>query len=158
MEKKKLLFVCLGNICRSPLAHYVMLKKIKDEGLSDRFEVDSCGIGAWHQGESSDHRMIKTASRHGISLKHKARQFNPPSDVRNFDHIFAMDLNNYHDIINATEEELKHKVKLFRCYEEGKAGSLEVPDPYFGGESGFEKVFQMVDRNCSLILNKIIGK
>ncbi len=151
---KKILFVCLGNICRSPLAHYVMLDKINKKNLQDKFYVDSCGMGSWHQGELSDSRMRATAKKHGIILKHLARQFTL-KDPDYFDHVYAMDLENYHAILKYTNNnENKNKVKLFRYYED-KDNSLEVPDPYYGGDSGFEKVYQIVDKNCDLILENL---
>lgn len=149
--KAKILMVCLGNICRSPLAEGILQSKLN----SDKFIVDSAGTGAWHAGEHPDKRSIKIAQKHGIDIsKQTARQFQV-SDFENFDYIYVMDTSNYQNVIAlAPHQVAKDKVKLIMNeFFEGK--NLEVPDPYYGGEDGFENVFQMLDKACPTIADKL---
>jgi protein-tyrosine phosphatase len=149
----KILFVCLGNICRSPLAEGIMLKMISEQKL--KIEVDSAGTSSWHAGEHPDKRAIETAAFHGIDIsKLTGRQFTD-KDFRNFDKIFVMDEMNYHDVIaRARTEEDRKKVQLFL---EAAGGYFftGVPDPYNGGRDGFEKVFSMLEDGCRKVLDKI---
>ena len=145
--------VCLGNICRSPLAHGILEKKINSNNLSA--SVDSAGTGAWHSGELPDPRSIDTASIHGIDItKQRARQFNN-NDFNEFDLIYVMDTSNYNDVTNMTSDPdnlLKVKLILNEIYPEE---NRSVPDPYYGGEAGFEKVYQMLDKACNSIIEKL---
>lgn len=147
------MFVCLGNICRSPLAHAVFQKMVDEKGLSDQYTVQSSGTCAYHVGEPSDSRMRSTASRKGVKINHRARQMFR-YDLEDFDYIFAMDSNNYKAIrrLTANEELLSH-VRMFRDYD--PQGPGDVPDPYYGGQEGFETVFNIVERTCSQILDRI---
>ena len=147
----KVLMVCLGNICRSPIAEGVLHHKAQQQGLD--FEVDSAGTAAYHVGENPDSRMQDTALSHGIDISRQtARQF-IYSDFDEFDVIYAMDDSNYYDIIRqADNDEQRAKVKLL--LNEYKPGSdMAVPDPWFGGAEGFETVFQLVDAACDNIVN-----
>lgn len=144
----KILMVCLGNICRSPLAEGILLEKIKERNLS--WEVDSAGTSGWHQGELLDTRSIAVAKAHGIDLTYqRSRQFKMV-DFEEFDLILAMDSSNYSNIARlATTERQKDKVKLILNYtypNENRA----VPDPYY--EGGFEKIYQMLDTACEKII------
>lgn len=146
----KILMVCLGNICRSPLAEGIMRSK-----LSEDFIVDSAGTGAWHAGELPDKRSISTAKNRGLDITNqRARQFKK-SDFDTFDHIFVMDNSNYKDVLAlAPNEEAKSKVKLI-LNEIFPNENVDVPDPYYGGQDGFENVFDMLDQACEEIARKL---
>lgn len=148
----KILMVCLGNICRSPLAHGLLREKSEANSLN--FEVDSAGTSGFHAGEAPDPRMRETAKRFGLSIEDlKARQF-VRSDFSEFDLIFAMDKSNYSNIVAlATSDSDRAKVKLI-LNESNPGSDLEVPDPYYGGDQGFVDVYNMLD----LATDKIIEK
>jgi protein-tyrosine phosphatase len=150
---KKILFVCLGNICRSPLAEGVFQHLVKEAGREAEFEIDSCGTGGWHAGELADPRSRAVAQRHGLTLTHRARQFER-SDFEKFDLILAMDRENQSDLNSLSNLKPEHaaKVKLLREYDPQAKGDLNVPDPYYGGPEGFETVYQMVERSARKLL------
>jgi protein-tyrosine phosphatase len=143
---QKILMVCLGNICRSPLAEGIMLKLIKENNINMR--VDSAGTSNFHVDEAPDKRTIINAAKHDVDLKPlRARQFKV-SDFEKFDKIYVMDKSNMVNVLAlATTEEQKAKVDLL-LNASNPGMNLEVPDPYFGGEQGFEDVFQMVYKAC----------
>ena len=144
----KILMVCLGNICRSPLAEGIMRSK-----LTTDYYIDSAGTGGWHAGESPDKRSIQTAQNHGIDIsKQRARKFSI-TDFDTFDVIFVMDQSNYKDVINlAPNEAAKSKVQLLLD------NSKEVPDPYYGLQNGFDMVYDMLDEATDLLAKKLIAK
>ena len=140
---KKVLFVCLGNICRSPLGEGIFNSIVKNKGLDNCFISKSCGTGSWHAGEMADPRMREVAKKHNINLTSRSRQFKT-NDFQDFDLIIAMDRQNKNDLENlAKEPGEKNKIKLMRDFENNKQNP-DVPDPYYGGENGFENVFQIV--------------
>ena len=150
----KILMVCLGNICRSPLADGLMRKKVQEHKLD--VYVDSAGTANYHVGGAPDERMTQTARRKGVDIsKLKARQF-VVSDFDAFDIIYVMDKSNYQNVIDlARNENDIVKVKLI-LDELGYAASIqEVPDPYYGGQDGFEHVFDLLDQSTDIILNKL---
>jgi protein-tyrosine phosphatase len=146
----KILMVCLGNICRSPLAEGIMRSK-----LSNDFIVDSAGTGGWHAGELPDKRSIATAKNKGLDITHqRARQFKI-SDFESFDYIYVMDNSNYKDVVAlAPNEEAKSKVMLI-LNEIFPNENVDVPDPYYGGQDGFENVFNMLNEACDVIAGKL---
>lgn len=146
----KILMVCLGNICRSPLAEGIMRSK-----LSKDYTVDSAGTGAWHEGQLPDKRSITTAKKRGLDITNqRARQFKV-SDFDAFDYIYVMDNSNYKNVIAlAPTEEAKSKVKLI-LNEIFPNENVDVPDPYYGGDDGFENVFDMLDQACEAIARKL---
>lgn len=146
----KVLMVCLGNICRSPLAEGILQSKV----ASDKVFVDSAGTAGYHVGNAPDPRSIAVAKMHGLDISHQqCRKFNV-SDFNMFDHIYVMDKSNLANVIAlAQSEEDREKVKLLLS--EVNDETLEVPDPYYGGEDGFEKVYQMIDAACSTIAKQI---
>ncbi len=150
------LFVCLGNICRSPLAEGVFRHILDERGLSDRFRVDSAGTGSWHVGESPDHRATRSAATHGVTLTGHARQIQP-EDFHRFDHIVAMDQSNLSHLQRYLEG-VGGEVALSLLREVDPQGGpeAEVPDPYYGGPNGFEEVYDMVDRSCREFLDHIL--
>ncbi|MBL6447236.1 low molecular weight phosphotyrosine protein phosphatase [Fulvivirga sp. 29W222] len=153
----KVLFVCLGNICRSPLAQGLLEKKIKELGLNDQMEVDSCGTSQYHIGEQPDGRTVQNALKNGIKLEHKARQFSK-KDFRVFDYIVAMDSANMECIRRLDQtHEFSDKFMLIRDFDAVDKGA-DVPDPYFGGEEGFQQVFLILQRSVNEFLNHVIQK
>jgi len=155
MEKKKVLFVCLGNICRSPSAEAVFTGIVKNKGLSEKFEIDSAGTSGWHQGEPADRRMQSHAIKRGYHLTSLSRKFNSNSDFDYFDYIIGMDDENIRSLKNMARNsnDLKkiHKMTDFR--KDWKYD--EVPDPYYGGEQGFELVLDLLEDSCNGLLEKL---
>lgn len=148
------LFVCLGNICRSPLAEGVFRRLVAERGLSDRIRVDSAGTGGWHVGHPPDRRMQATAEARGVSLSGIEARKVRRADLTAFDYVFAMDRENLRDLRALDSGEAREKIRLFRDFDPQDGGS-DVPDPYYGGEEGFEVVFEIVDRTCRAILDFI---
>lgn len=149
----KILMVCLGNICRSPMADGLLRKKVKEKGLD--VIVDSAGTSGFHAGEKPDNRMMATAKKFGVDLDElRARQFSV-NDFDSFDLIYAMDQSNLKNILSlARDNEDKQKVKLI-LNESAPGSDAEVPDPYYGGEQGFTDVFNMLDEATDRIIEKI---
>ncbi len=150
---QKILFVCLGNICRSPVAEGAALHLKHKHGI-DVF-IDSAGTAGYHIGEAPDRRTVANARRHGLDLSVlRARQF-VVSDFEQFDHIFAMDVSNYNNMMRlASNNAQKEKVKLFLEFVYNEMG-MEVPDPYYGTESDFEHVFSLVYKACEDMFRKL---
>ena len=150
----RLLFVCLGNICRSPTAEGVMRHLLIEEGLADAVDIESAGTGDWHVGHAPDHRSAGAAAGRGIELTGAARQV-APDDFESFDLILAMDRSNHDDLLAlAPDADARERIKLLREYDLDAvaAGELEVPDPYYGGADGFEDVLDLVTRACEGLL------
>ncbi len=145
--------VCLGNICRSPLAEGIMLKLIADNKLN--LAVDSAGTSSYHTGEHPDNRSIANAARHGVDLRPLvARQFTV-ADFDAFDHIYVMDRSNLRDVLALARND-RDKAKVTLLLDELYPGQhREVPDPYFGGEQGFEDVFLLVEKACTAIAGRL---
>lgn len=146
---KRVLFVCLGNICRSPLGEAIFNHKASTLGIV----ADSAGTAAYHVGENPDHRSIAVAQKHGVPISHKARKF-VAEDFERFDYILAMDESNYEDMEASTKSSTEH-LFLLREFDPDANGDLNVPDPYYGGTEGFEKVFQMVSRSVDGLIEYI---
>jgi low molecular weight protein-tyrosine phosphatase len=144
MSQIKVLFVCMGNICRSPTAEGVFNKLIDDLGTTNRFLVDSAGTHAYHVGESPDNRAQQTARNRGVTLSNIRARKVSFSDFEQFDHILAMDTDNYHILLDSSPDEHHHKIKLFLDFAP-KHEENNVPDPYYGGANGFEHVFDLVE-------------
>jgi len=144
MSQIKVLFVCMGNICRSPTAEGVFNKYIKDMGTSDRFIVDSAGTHAYHVGEQSDPRSRQTAKSRGVDLSNIRARKVSPSDYEEFDHILAMDSANLEILMNESPSEYADKISLFLDYAPDQS-ETDVPDPYYGGPNGFDHVFDLVE-------------
>lgn len=146
----KILMVCLGNICRSPLAEGIMKTK-----LPESFTVDSAGTISMHEGEHPDKRAIKTAANHNIDISRQRSRPITRTDFEIFDKIYCMDVDVLADVVSrAKNEEERQKVSLF-LEASGDHGNTEVPDPYWGDMSDFEKVFQLLDKGCDAIKNQI---
>jgi protein-tyrosine phosphatase len=152
----KVLMVCLGNICRSPMADGLLRKKVAEQDLD--VEVDSAGTGDWHVGKAPDDRMRETGKQFGVPIDHlRGRQFET-ADFQRFDRIYVMDKNNYKNVISlASSQEDRKKVELIlNVSHPGK--DLEVPDPYFGGDEGFKNVFELLDAATDIIIEEIKNK
>ncbi|KYG71786.1 protein tyrosine phosphatase [Roseivirga ehrenbergii] len=154
MSKVKVLFVCLGNICRSPLAEGVFKKKVEEKGLADRFVIDSCGTSNYHIGEQPDRRTIKNALVNGVRLNHQGRQF-AVQDFNDYDYIVAMDASNRRDIEYLRPVDCIKKVWLMRNFDNSGLNK-DVPDPYYGGENGFQEVFDIIDESADGLLTFLI--
>jgi len=153
----RVLFVCLGNICRSPLAENVFRHLVEDAGLEDDFEIDSAGTGSWHVGERPDSRAVAAARARGIEVRGRARQVTP-EDLSTFDYVLAMDRDNLRDLDHmARGGETTARIELFRAYDPDRDGD-DVPDPYYGGPTGFEDVLEIVSRSCRRLLADLTGR
>ena len=148
-------FVCLGNICRSPLAEGVFQHLINDQGLENQIIIHSAGTGGWHVGASPDARMLATARKKGVQLTSRAQQIQA-GDIRRFDLVLAMDQSNLEAMEYLCSPEMAaKKLRLFRSFDPEAKGDLDVPDPYYGRNDGFEHVFQIVHRTCPPILDYV---
>ncbi len=143
--KQKVLFVCLGNICRSPSAEAVFKGLVRNRGVDKEFEIDSAGTYAYHEGQPADARMQRHAVKRGYNLTSVSRPFNPETDWDYFDIIVAMDHSNYKDLkkMARTPEDL-NKLHMMMSFSKGTDYD-EVPDPYYGGEEGFELVLDLLE-------------
>ena len=152
------LFVCLGNICRSPLAEGVLARHLEVTGLSERVRVDSAGTGDWHVGQGPDPRSIAVAAEHGVDLKGHARQVRP-GDFSEFTYILAMDRSNLQDLRNLRYGSGSDaSVQLFTNFDPDPNGHPDVPDPYYGEGDGFVPVFEMVDRTCHALAHHFLSE
>ena len=153
----KVLFVCLGNICRSPAAEGVFLHLLQERGLNDQFIVDSAGTEGWHVGNQADRRMQAAANKRGIQLPSRARQINL-DDLRTFDLVLTMDdanLTAVHCLADEAGPQATATIKKMLSYSQAFS-EAEVPDPYYGGEAGFEHVLDLLEDACSNLLDEII--
>ena len=147
----------MGNICRSPTAEGVMRRIVDDAGLADRVQVESAGTGGWHAGEPPDRRATLAARRRGITLEGAARQVRQ-DDFERFDLLIAMDRANLRELLAlAPDEDAAEKVRLLREFDPMSAGApdLDVPDPYYGGDHGFETVLDLVEAACRGLLDEL---
>ncbi|MGZ8648834.1 MAG: low molecular weight protein-tyrosine-phosphatase [Solirubrobacteraceae bacterium] len=153
----RLLFVCMGNICRSPTAEGVMRRLVREAGLEDRITVDSAGTGGWHAGDPPDPRATDAAARRGVTVDGAARQVRP-GDFHDSDLVIAMDRENLRGLLAvAPDEAASEKIRLLREFDPSSAGApdLDVPDPYYGGARGFETVLDMVEAACRGLLDEL---
>lgn len=160
------LFVCLGNICRSPLAEAVFRDVARRRGWSDLLEIDSCGTGGWHCGDRADPRTLAVAARHGLEVPHLARQWDAASDPLRFDYIIPQDRANFRQLQRSGLP--SHRLRLMRSFDpalsqlvqpglhgEGYSPELDVPDPYYGSDDGFERVYHLLVAACEGLADEI---
>ena len=153
----RILFVCMGNICRSPTAEGVMRALLREQGIDGPVELDSAGTGNWHAGDPPDERAVEAARGRGIELDGAARQVTA-ADFDHFDLIVAMDRDNERALLAlAPDEAARAKVRLLREFDPASlaAGELDVPDPYYGGPRGFERVLDIVTAGCRGLLDEM---
>lgn len=152
----KVLFVCLGNICRSPLAEGIFRQKTIDQGVNHLFYVDSAGTASYHIGALPDKRSREVAAKNGFELTHKARAFSE-TDFNSFHYIVAMDKNNLNNIKRLIPDETESKVLLMRHFDM-MAKDGEVPDPYYGDMKDFEHVYDILNRSCDVMLGHLMDE
>ena len=150
----KILFVCLGNICRSPLAEAIFKHKIDKKGLNHAFMADSAGTGHWHVGEDPDPRSIAIAQKNNVPIQHIGRQFSV-DDIA-FDYILAMDSHNLTTIMSLLEAQ--HDGLYLMRYFDDMQKDADVPDPYYGGDDGFQHVYDILDRSCDRLIKFLVEK
>lgn len=156
MDKRRILFVCLGNICRSPLGEALLRAKAEALGLDGRVEADSAGTGGWHQGDPPDPRSIAAARRHGIDISGLRARKVRLADFSDFDMIFAMDRSNLRDLVKITPHDSSADIHLFMDFVSGE--KRDVPDPYYGDDGDFEVVCQMLSQGCDRLLSILFGR
>lgn len=154
MKKIRILFCCMGNICRSPTAQGVFTKRVIEEGLSHLIEIDSAGTHAYHVGEPPDPRARETAQRRGIDLSRQRARRAIAEDFERFDYVVAMDEANHRALSELCPAGFEERLRLFMDYAP-QLDQREVPDPYYGGSNGFEAVFDMVDAAARGLLEAI---
>jgi protein-tyrosine phosphatase len=155
MENVGVLFVCLGNICRSPLAEGVFRQVVEEEGLADSFRIDSAGTTSYHTGSPPDSRTVEVARRRGLVLEHAARQIRE-EDLELFDYVVVMDASNRGKVERLAERAPgRAEIHMLRAFDPEAEADADVPDPYFGGPDGFEDVHDMVERSCRGLLEHI---
>ena len=157
-DRTGVLFVCLGNICRSPLAEAIFAHMAEERGVRDRFDIDSCGTGAWHIGEPADPRSIEVARRRGVKVPCIGRQLDPARDFARFDWLIAMDRANLRSLLAAGAPE--GRARLMRSFDiaSAAAGELEVPDPYHWPGDGFERVYAMLENACAGLMDELLAR
>lgn len=153
----KVLFVCTGNICRSPTADGVFRKMVRNKGLDDQISVDSCGLSAYHVGELPDPRSREMAETRGIDLTDIRSRKITPGDYHQFDYILAMDDGHLRDMRRQAPSTRQNRIELFLDYHPTMAGQ-SVPDPYYGGANGFVHVFDMIEEASARLLDHICQK
>ena len=158
-DPTRVLFVCLGNICRSPLAEGVFRSLVRERGLDAYYRIDSAGTGAWHTGDSPDARSIAVALKNGVRLTGQARQAHA-ADLSDFDYVIAMDRQNLRDLQALASRGpsaapgASASIHLLREFDPDP-GDRQVPDPYYGGDEGFDRVYVMVRRACAGLLDEL---
>lgn len=154
--KRRVLFVCLGNICRSPMAEAVFTDLAHKRGVLDRLEIDSAGTGHWHEGDSADPRTVEALRRRGVKIRHVARQIKPHVDLHAWDLVIVMDEMNHRDVLKLGFDQ--NKIHFMRSFDPNlnQPGAI-VPDPYTGTESDFDAVFDMLVPACEGLLSELTG-
>ncbi|MCB0319368.1 MAG: low molecular weight phosphotyrosine protein phosphatase [Bdellovibrionales bacterium] len=155
MSSFNVLFVCLGNICRSPLAEGVFRQRVEEAGLSENISIDSCGTGSWHIGKPPHRESQKVALKHGIDISNQRARQLQVGDAQAFHLLVAMDRENREDILAVCGKDAH--VECLRYYDSDQS-ALDVPDPYYGGPEGFQEVFDIIDRCATNLLKAIQEK
>ncbi len=155
-RSQSVLFVCLGNICRSPTAHAVFREKVRETALD--VEIDSAGTAGYHIGATPDNRSVAHGKKRGYDFSQLFARAVKIDDFAHYDHILAMDIQNYQDLMNQCPTEYQHKVQLFLDFANNYPNQNEVPDPYYGGEQGFEFVLDLVEDASDGLINHLLEK
>lgn len=154
-KPRRLLFICLGNICRSPAADGVMHQLVKAASIDSEFEIDSAGMGDWHVGQLPDSRMRACGARHGYKFDHRARQFSR-SDFQHFDLLIVMDNGNYRGVSSMAHNDAdRSKIVMLADYLRHHPGQTVIPDPYYGGTADFEFALELIEDACQGLLEEI---
>jgi low molecular weight protein-tyrosine phosphatase len=156
MAKHRLLFVCLGNICRSPMAEGVFRQVAEEENALHLFEIDSAGMGDWHKGQAPDSRAQKAVRRRGIDISHQSARKVKLEDFEDFDLILAMDESNIADLFEVAPHSARSKIRRFLDYAP-HVGTRDVPDPYYGGPEGFDDALDLIDEAARGLLADLTG-
>mgnify|MGYP003956040321 CR=1 FL=1 len=152
----RVVFVCLGNICRSPLAEGAFREHVRNAQLNEHFAIDSAGTSGFHAGESPDRRSIEVASRHGVNIGGQRSRVFVSKDLDRFDYVIAMDRSNQGNIERLVSEHPRAQISLM--LDEVSGDPTDVPDPYYGGAGGFENVWQLVNRSTKALLVRILDE
>lgn len=156
MAKHRLLFVCLGNICRSPMAEGVFRRLAEAEGVLHLFEIDSAGLGDWHVGQAPDTRAQSAARRRGIDISDQSARQITHTDYARFDLLLAMDSANYEELAQLAPEDARHKIRRFLDFA-SQAGTKDVPDPFYGGREGFDHALDLIEDAARGLLTELVS-
>jgi protein-tyrosine phosphatase len=156
MAKTRLLFVCLGNICRSPMAEAVFRRVATEEGVLHLFEIDSAGLGDWHVGQAPDPRAQEAAMRRGMDISGQSARQISRADYDRFDLLIAMDGSNYEELSQLSPESVRHKIRRFLDFAP-HVGTKDVPDPFYGGREGFEHALDLIEEASRGLLAELLG-
>jgi protein-tyrosine phosphatase len=157
MTTHRILFVCLGNICRSPMAEGVFRRVAEEEGLLDRFEIDSAGLGDWHIGQAPDHRAQKAARSRGVEISDQSARQVVDEDFERFDLLLVMDRSNYAELKARAPHDARAKIRPFLDFAP-HVGTSDVPDPFFGGAEGFDHALDLIEAASRGLLASLTGK
>jgi protein-tyrosine phosphatase len=157
MQQHRILFVCLGNICRSPMAEGVFRRVVAEEGLTEHFIIDSAGLGDWHIGQAPDHRAQKAARSRGIDISDQSARQVMDEDFDRFDLLLVMDGSNYDELKARAPHEARAKIRPFLDYAP-HAATKDVPDPFFGGKEGFDHALDLIEAAAHGLLGSLVGK
>jgi protein-tyrosine phosphatase len=157
MVKHRLLFVCLGNICRSPMAEGAFRRAAAEEGVLDHFEIDSAGLGDWHVGQAPDDRAQKAAGQRGIDISGQSARQISREDFSRFDLLLAMDGSNYDELAELAPRNARHKIRRFLDFAP-HAGAKDVPDPFFGEAEGFDQALDLIEEAARGLLAELLGE
>ena len=155
MVKHRLLFVCLGNICRSPMAEGAFRHVAAEQGVLDHFEINSAGLGSWHVGQAPDHRAQDAAGQRGIDISGQSARQVRGSDFTRFDLLLAMDGSNYDELAQLAPKGQRHKIRRFLDFAP-HAGTKDVPDPFFGEADGFDRALDLIEEAARGLLAELL--
>jgi low molecular weight protein-tyrosine phosphatase len=156
MAKRRLLFVCLGNICRSPMAEGVFRRVAEDEGVLHLFDIDSAGLGDWHVGQAPDTRAQTAAGNRGIDISDQSARQIAPGDYDRFDLLLAMDGSNYDELVQLAPRDARHKIRRFLDFAP-HVGTKDVPDPFYGSNAGFDHALDLIEQAARGLLAELLG-
>ena len=157
MAKRRLLFICLGNICRSPLAEGVFRRVAEDEGVLQLFDIDSAGLGDWHVGQAPDIRAQAAARNRGVDISGQSARQIRPADFSRFDLLLAMDGSNYQELVQLAPSDERHKIRRFLDYAP-HVGTQDVPDPFYGGREGFDHALDLIEQAARGLLAELLSE